>query len=131
MGRCRQPLSCHNGLNEPNNRTAMAPAGATSSTLDRQLSAVIDGERADQVEYARRCEEHQSKEVASRRLDDHADDDRNENAAEISGEIHHAAENAGAPTIGQSSGNAPVEPRPPQKEQRAREERDRSNGTAD
>src|SRR6266566_5919608 len=60
IGRSRQPLSCHNGLNEPNNRTEQAPARATTPMLelDRQLSAVIDDERAHEVEYARRCEEH-------------------------------------------------------------------------
>src|SRR5436309_4954168 len=102
-----------------------------SGALDRQLSAVIDDERAHQAEYAGRREEHQSKEVASRHLDDHADDDRHEDAADISGEIHDAAENAGAPAIGQRGRNAPVEPAPAQEEQRAREERDRSHGTAD
>src|SRR6516225_5852601 len=98
--------------------------------LNLQLSAVINDERAHQVEYARGSEKHQSKEVVSRRLDDHTDDDRHDDAPDISGEVHHAAENAGAPPIGQCGRNAPVESGPAQEEQRARKERDRSYGTA-
>ena len=33
------------------------------------------------------------------------------------GEVHHAAENAGTPAVGQCGGNAPIESRPTQKEQ--------------
>src|SRR3989442_1500511 len=36
IGRSRQPLSCHNGLNEPNNRTKQAPAGATEEREPRK-----------------------------------------------------------------------------------------------
>src|SRR4030095_4176427 len=98
--------------------------------LDWQLSTVVDDEGADQVEHSGSAEEHQRQEVASRYLDDHADDDGHENARDISSEVHDAAEDADAPSVGQCGRNAPIESPPTRKEQRAGEERARSFGAA-
>src|SRR5262245_40483339 len=85
--------------------------------LDGQFSTVIDDEGADQVEGSGRAEEHQGQDVTSRQLDDHANDDRHENAADISSEVHDAAENADTASVGQYGRNAPIQSPPTQKEQ--------------